>query len=128
LQAGILNTRLDNVAFPCWGANGGLAGRGGTITINPGTPDARGVPAIGDGIAVEAGDVIQVITPGGGGWGDPFERPTERVRDDVRRRFVTLEGAREDYGVVLDPAAFEVDVEATDALRSAQRRARPIFD
>jgi N-methylhydantoinase B len=128
LSTGILNTRLDNVAFPCWGANGGLAGRGGTITINPSTPSERRVPAIGDGIAVEVGDVIQVITPGGGGWGDPFERPVERVRDDVRRRFVTLAGAREDYGVVLDPTTFEVDVAATDALRSAPRPLRPMFD
>src|SRR5581483_7438735 len=128
LHAGVLNTRLDNVAFPCWGANGGLAGRGGTITINPGALDERRVPAIGDGIAVEVGDVIQVITPGGGGWGDPFERPVERVRDDVRRRFVSLEGARVDYGVALDPVTLEVDVAATERLRSVARPPRPMFD
>lgn len=128
LQAGVLNTRLDNVKFPCWGANGGLAGRGGTIWINPGTPHARAVPAIADGVVVEAGDVIQVITPGGGGWGDPFERPAERVRDDVLRRFVTLEGARNDYGVVLDPETLTVDDAATQRLRSAPRPPRPMID
>jgi N-methylhydantoinase B len=91
-------------------------------------PNERRAPAIGDGIAVEVGDVIQVITPGGGGWGDPFERLVERVRDDVRRRFVTLDGAREDYGVVLDPTTLEVDAAATTRLRSAPRPPRPMFD
>jgi N-methylhydantoinase B len=128
LQDGVLNTRLDNVAFPCWGANGGGAGRGGTIKINPGTPAERDVPAIGDSIAVKAGDVIQVITVGGGGGGDPFTRPVERVREDVLRRFVTLDGARDDYGVVLDPTTFEIDTAATNALRSAPRASRPMID
>jgi N-methylhydantoinase B len=128
LQDGVLNTRLDNVAFPCWGANGGLAGRGGTIKINPGTSSERDVPAIGDSIAVKAGDVIQVITVGGGGWGDPFARPAERVLGDVQRRFVTLEGARADYGVVLDPTSFAIDTAATDVLRSGPRDPRPMID
>jgi N-methylhydantoinase B len=128
LQSGVLNTRLDSVVFPCWGANGGLAGRGGSIVVNPGTASAREIPPIGDGFAVEAGDIVQVITPGGGGWGDPFERPAERVRDDVQRRFVTLGGARDDYGVVLDPVTFAIDLAATDALRSAPRPPRRMID
>jgi N-methylhydantoinase B len=128
LQPGVLNTRLDNVAFPCWGANGGLAGRGGTITINPGTPAERAIPPIGDGFAVEAGDVVQVITPGGGGWGDPYTRPALWVRADVLRHFVSLEGARRDYGVVLDPVSVEVDEAATARLRSAPRPPRPMVD
>ena len=128
LQAGVLNTRLDSVVFPCWGANGGLAGRGGSIVVNPGTEAAREIPPIGDGFTIEAGDVVQVITPGGGGWGDPFTRPVERVREDVLRHFVSLEGAREDYGVVLDPVTFEVDEAATNALRSVPRPPRPMTD
>jgi N-methylhydantoinase B len=128
LQPGVLNTRLDSVVFPCWGANGGLAGRGGSIYVNRGTETERWIPPIGDGFAIEAGDLVQVITPGGGGWGDPFTRPVERVRDDVLRRFVSLEGARRDYGVVLDPATFEVDEEETGRLRSAPRPPRPMTD
>jgi N-methylhydantoinase B len=128
LHAGLLATRLDSVSFPCWGTNGGLAGRGGSVTISPGTPSERRVAPIGDGFPVEAGDVIQVITPGGGGWGDPFLRPVERVRADVLRRYVTLDGARDDYGVVLDPRTLEVDAEATERLRSTPRAPRPMFD
>src|SRR5436190_7871816 len=34
LAPGVLRTRMDNVRFPCWGANGGRAGRGGRIVLN----------------------------------------------------------------------------------------------
>jgi N-methylhydantoinase B len=128
LHPGVLNTRLDNVRFPCWGANGGMAGRGGSIVVNPGTPSERRIAPIGDGFEVEAGDVIQVLTVGGGGWGDPFTRPVEWVRADVLRRFITLDGAREDYGVALDSQTFEIDEAATARLRSAPRSPRPMFD
>jgi N-methylhydantoinase B len=128
LQPGVLNTRLDNVAFPCWGANGGMAGRGGTITVNPGAASERKIPPIGDGFPVEAGDLVEVRTPGGGGWGDPFARPAERVHADVLRHFVSLDGARRDYGVALDPASFEIDEIETARLRLAPRPPRPMVD
>ena len=61
------------------------------------------------------------MTAGGGGWGDPFERDPAMVRADVMDELVTLEEARRDYGVVLDPATFEVDEPATAALRSGRK-------
>jgi N-methylhydantoinase B len=58
--------------------------------------------------------------PGGGGYGNPFERPIEKVLDDVRNGLVSIEGARLDYGVVItDRATLSVDHEATRALRAA---------
>ena len=50
---------------------------------------------------------------GGGGYGDPLERPVERVLDDVRNELVSIRSAREDYGVVIDEDTLEVDDEAT---------------
>jgi N-methylhydantoinase B len=38
--------------------------------------------------------------PGGGGYGDPFEREVQKVMGDVRERYVSVAGARSDYGVV----------------------------
>ena len=49
-----------------------------------------------------------MYTGGGGGFGNPLERDTARVRSDVIDGFVTLEAARRDYGVVLDPVTLEV--------------------
>jgi len=43
-----------------------------------------------------------MATAGGGGYGDPRERPVELVQRDVLRGFVSHDSARADYGVVFD--------------------------
>ena len=42
------------------------------------------------------------MAPGGGGWGDPLERPAERVAADVAEGLVSAEGALRDYGLVVE--------------------------
>ena len=64
------------------------------------------------------GDVIRFCQPGGGGYGNPLEREPDRVARDVRNDYVSLASAREDYGVVIDPATLEVDEVATRQLRT----------
>jgi N-methylhydantoinase B len=46
---------------------------------------------------------VRMSTGGGGGYGDPKERPLELVERDVIRGFVSRESARDDYGVVFEP-------------------------
>ena len=58
---------------------------------------------------------------GGGGSGDPLERDVGRVRDDVARGYVSLEAAREDYGVALD-RDLDIDAHATARLRGKKTR------
>jgi N-methylhydantoinase B len=53
---------------------------------------------------VAAGDRVRMSTGGGGGYGDPRKRPTELVANDVIRGFVSIERARDDYGVIIDSA------------------------
>ena len=59
---------------------------------------------------------------GGGGWGDPFERDPQAVLDDVLDEYVSVEGARREYGVVLtgslEELTLEIDREATAQLRA----------
>jgi N-methylhydantoinase B len=63
------------------------------------------------------------LSSGGGGFGDPLERDPDAVRDDVRDGFVSLEAARDIYGVVIDtePELYEVDAAATEELRAESR-------
>ena len=62
------------------------------------------------------------ITNGGGGYGNPHERPVEKVVWDVRNGLVSIEGAKKDYGVVIaDPETLEVDTAATARLRVNER-------
>jgi N-methylhydantoinase B len=72
---------------------------------------------------IEAGDAFLIETAGGGGFWSPLERPAERVLTDVRSGYVSLEAARRDYGVVIHRQGrrFELDVEATAALRQGRR-------
>lgn len=57
---------------------------------------------------LKKGDVARLITGTGGGYGDPRRRPVDRVQEDVRSGYITLEQAERDYGVVLDPETLEV--------------------
>jgi N-methylhydantoinase B len=66
---------------------------------------------------IRTGDVLVKIGGGGAGVGNPFERDPEKVRDDVMNEMITLQEAREAYGVVLNPKTLEVDLEQTAVLR-----------
>jgi N-methylhydantoinase B len=70
---------------------------------------------------MKPGDVIIMDAAGGGGFGDPLDRDPEMVQEDVIQGYVSLEKAREDYGVVIDPATMKADLAATDELRRSLR-------
>jgi N-methylhydantoinase B len=73
--------------------------------------------------ALEADDVLEVITTGGGGFGDPIEREPALVALDVRADLVSVPEAERAYGVVLDGSG-GVDEAATEARRASIRRER----
>jgi N-methylhydantoinase B len=66
---------------------------------------------------LDAGDICANLTNGGGGFGDPLERDPGLVREDVMDGYVSIKGAEEDYGVVIDPQTLNIDFEATKSLR-----------
>ena len=53
-----------------------------------------------------------------GGVCDPLDREIERVRLDALNEYISIQAARDLYGVVIDPKKFEVDDKATKALRA----------
>ena len=124
----------DRSILSCWGVKGGRAGRPFEVTIDLGGPDERVVDALADAEPVRAGQVIRIRTTGGGGWGDPLQRPYDEVARDVAWGKVSVESAREDYGVVVSGSreSVTVDEAASDALRSeliaAREPDRPFFD
>ncbi|MFC1861046.1 hydantoinase B/oxoprolinase family protein, partial [Chloroflexota bacterium] len=64
-----------------------------------------------------SGDILECSIGAAGGFGNPFERDIEKVREDVSDVLVSIEGARKDYGVIIDASALEVDYKATEQLR-----------
>ena len=90
----------DRSILSCWGVKGGKAGAPFSVVIEPGTSNQREVDALSDAVEVRAGELIRIRTTGGGGWGDPLERPVEEVRRDLEWGKISIEGARKDYGVI----------------------------
>jgi N-methylhydantoinase B len=68
-------------------------------------------------LIAQPGERVININPGGGGYGDPLRRPVASVADDVRNGLVSREGARLEYGVVIDGNG-QVDDAATRACRA----------
>lgn len=67
---------------------------------------------------IKPGEWVMNKNPGGGGYGDPMERPVDKVVWDVRNNLVSIKGAKEDYGVVFrDQENLHVDIKATTRLR-----------
>jgi len=64
------------------------------------------------------------FSAGGAGYGDPLEADPEAVAQDIVNQIITKETAEQIYKVVYDEAQREVDASATEALRSAERKAR----
>jgi N-methylhydantoinase B len=107
---------FERSVTPGWGLFGGRDAVGPDCIVNPGRDDERHMLKV-NALPLETGDVTELRTGGGGGFGDPLERDPQHVRRDVVDGYVTREGAERDYGVLLTDL-LEVDEEATRRARS----------
>jgi N-methylhydantoinase B len=57
------------------------------------------------------------VAPGGGGFGDPVKRNIRFVLEDVKNGYVSIQGAKECYGVIIDPQKLNVHMRQTEKLR-----------
>jgi len=111
-----LQVRADRRAFRPYGLQGGRPGRASQNFLITPEGETRLLPAKVT-MTMKRGEVFRHEQAGPGGWGDPLERDPERVLRDVRNELVSLAAARDDYGVVIDPAVWRVDLAATRARR-----------
>jgi len=112
----------DRSHFTPWGSRGGDAGKPSEFLLNPGSNHEVNLGNT-DVVTVQPGDVIRITSAGAGGWGSALDREPERVLEDVRRGFVSLAKAKEEYGVVILDG--RVDAEATAALRKTLAAEHP---
>ena len=80
-------------------------------------PDGSWVKCLLAGHRFAAGQSFLLETTGGGGFGPPMKRDPKRVLDDVLDDYISIEAARERYGVVIDPVRLTIDEAATASLR-----------
>jgi N-methylhydantoinase B len=119
LQDMDLLSNADRSLLNTYGLKGGHAGGCYGVAIDRVDGSREEVPGLADDIPVREGDVIEIVTTGGGGWGDPLERDPDLVRLDVVRGLVSERAAREAYGVALGRDwERSVDTQATAELRA----------
>jgi N-methylhydantoinase B len=111
--------RTDKHTVEPFGSDGGLPGGKGSCIVNPESENEQRLPSRFGDHRLRANDLVRVERPGGGGLGDPLQRPIETVLEDVRQGYVSAATARAHYGVVvhLSDAGPEIDAAATRILR-----------
>jgi N-methylhydantoinase B len=111
-----VNLRMDRFKFSSPGVFGAKPARPSKAVLKPGSAAERALTSKVAGLLLKRGDLLCVEFAGGGGCGDPYERDVHRVREDVARGYVSLDAARDDYGVGLD-SSLAIDSQATARLR-----------
>ncbi len=113
----------DRLKLKPWGLMGG--GSGGSVASLIITPDREEIP-LPSKTTREITSASRVIlkTAGGGGYGNPFDRPPEKVLEDVKEHFIGIDRAKSDYGVVIDSQTMTVDLGATEALKRKHRSSK----
>ncbi|MCD6240387.1 hydantoinase B/oxoprolinase family protein, partial [Candidatus Bathyarchaeota archaeon] len=115
-SSAVLSVLAERTKIPPWGLFGGKPGAKGEyylIKANGKRVKLKSKCTV----KMEKGDIFVVKTPGGGGYGKPFERNPELVLRDVINGLVSPESAQKDYGVVIDLKNMKVDWKSTKRLR-----------
>jgi N-methylhydantoinase B len=122
LAEGYWNLRQQRrTKCPPWGLWGGKPGAPGDYLLKaPSSDDWKSVDVVRYGVQPDTEALIR--SAGGGGWGDPLDRAPQQVQWDVLEEIISIESARQDYGVVLNED-LSVDVEETRILREQLRQA-----
>ena len=119
-----LTVLTDRVIIPPYGVDGGTSGGGNRFTVHRDGSEVEpsDVPGKATAFPLLEGDAVVLRSAGGGGWGDPLLRTPEAVLADLRLGYITVEDAREVYGVALKDGA--LDMAATSSARERLRKAR----
>ena len=108
--------------IPPQGLFGGGTGKSGQWILNEGTEREESLQyAMGDVTFLNYGDTVTCITPSGGGYGDPFKRDQDLVREDVIQGLVSIESAETDYGVKIDSNTMTIDDEESLKIRGGNK-------
>ena len=119
---------LDDIYFashssrhtiPAPGIGGGGDGAVSKIILNYDSPNPEKLPREATNYPLEKGDVVSMFAGGGSGYGNPLERDPQLVLWDVRNEMVSLQRARDTYGVSIDTQKWTVLEKETKNLRQA---------
>jgi len=103
---------MERMTSPPFGLLGGKAGAAAAVKLT--TPDGatRHLPGKG-AFSAPAGSVIEMITPGSGGFGPVAARDRAAIGRDLLDGYVSVAAAQRDYGIV-DPPALRKAAQSED--------------
>jgi len=112
-----LGIQSGRYRYPPEGLFGGRPGAKARFLVNGKSGNPYGLTQL------MPGDEVVMEAAGGGGYGNPLERPPEWVVEDVVQGYVSVESARRDYGVVMNPKTLKIDPALTRKRRETMRQA-----
>jgi len=110
-----LGIQAGRYIYPAEGLFDGRPGTRAQFLVNGESGNSYGLTQL------KPGDAVTIDAPGGGGYGSPFDRDPEIIASDVMEGYVSVESARNDYGVAVDPFTGSVNMEETDTLRKHRK-------
>ena len=99
-QTASFTTAVNRSVIPPWGVMGGKDGTVNYMVVIRDGKELKRVSRITN-FELRKGDILSIRSGGGGGWGRPEERDPELVKKDVLNKYITVEEAKEIYGVAL---------------------------
>jgi N-methylhydantoinase B len=111
----------DGDVEPAFGLFGGRAGALNKIELE--YPDRKVYLTTSKDLIedVPEGTILFQQAGGGGGYGDPYLRPPDKVATEVRNGIISLKKAEDEYGVVIDPETLAIDQDETTKIRRDRR-------
>lgn len=95
--------------FVPWGIKDGKDGSPNEVYIEKANGEVDGPFGIYPRYPLNNGDVVKLVTATGGGYGDPFKRPADKVAKDVKNGYITAAQAEENYGVIVNEKTYAVE-------------------
>jgi N-methylhydantoinase B len=115
----VLTARSARQKFPAQGRQGGDEGTKGAFILNPQNAGGKKLRSTFSEMLLQKGDLLRILSPGGGGLGKPLERDPAAVALDVKAGKVTPDAARNRYGVIVAKDGQTVDAEGTARQRKS---------
>ncbi|SHT17030.1 N-methylhydantoinase [Mycobacteroides abscessus subsp. abscessus] len=94
--------------YDVWGAEEGKDGSNNYFEIVKANGEVAGPFGKYNQYPLNKNEVVRLVTATGGGYGNPLKRPVEKVVSDVKNEYITVEQAKNDYGVIIDASTLEV--------------------
>jgi N-methylhydantoinase B len=106
--------------IPPWGLSGGREAAKGEFFLMSSDGTKRKISSKSN-FQIKKGETLIIRTPGGGGYGDPWERDPNAVLRDVLNELVSVEAAEREYGVSIDIEKKSINWKLTHRFRENRR-------